>query len=147
NCLMEVDGVPNVRACVELARADAAVRTQNVVGTLDHDLMSLVDGLGPLVPVGFYYRTMVRPRWAWPYFERFLRSRAGLGRVRAEGEREGRYDVEHRRAEVLVIGAGDAGTRAAAAARAAGEHVVVVDDRGRGDVEGTAIGIYEGGFV
>src|SRR4029450_2457523 len=38
-------------------------------------------------------------------------------------------------------------THAAAEARARGEEVVVVDERGRGDVRGTAIGIYEGGLV
>ncbi len=148
NCLMEVDGVPSVRACLEPARADARVRTQNVVGTLDRDLLSLVDRFGgPFTPVGFYYRTMIRPRRAWPLFERLLRNVAGLGRVDEHAGRTRRYDVEHRRADVLVIGGGESGARAAREAHARGEQAVVVDDRGRGDVHGTAIGIYEGGLV
>jgi sarcosine oxidase, subunit alpha len=148
NCLLEVDGVPNVRACMQPATANARVRAQNVVGSLDSDLMSFLVRVGsPFLPVGFYYRTMIRPRWAWPYFERFLRNAAGLGRLDEHARRTQRYDVEHRRADVLVIGGGDGGTHAAAEARARGEEVVVVDERGRGDVRGTAIGIYEGGLV
>jgi sarcosine oxidase subunit alpha len=151
NCLMEVDGVPNVRVCVEPVREGARVRGQNVVGSLDRDFMSVVDKVGgPFTPVGFYYRTMIRPRRAWPYYERFLRNVAGLGRVDQKGRRSRRYDVEHRRVDVLVVGGGSAGV---AAARAATGSVVVVDDRERpaGDgyevVRGTALGIYEGNLV
>ena len=35
NCLMTVDGVPNVRVCVEPLRDGADVRGQNVLGSLD----------------------------------------------------------------------------------------------------------------
>jgi sarcosine oxidase subunit alpha len=154
NCLMEVDGVPNVRVCTEPAREGAEVRAQNVLGSLDRDLLSVVDRFGgPFTPVGFYYRTMIRPRWAWPYYERILRNVAGLGRLDKHALRARRFDVEHRRADVLVIGGGSAGMGAARAAAAGGEVVVVVDDRSRPDgdgyrvVRGTAIGIYEGGLV
>ena len=82
NCMMSVDGVPNVRVCVEPVRADAVVEPQNVRGSLEHDLMAVTDKVGgPFTPVGFYYRTMIRPRRLWPLFERFLRNAAGLGAV------------------------------------------------------------------
>ena len=55
---------------------------------------------------------MHRPKWAWPLFEKFLRGAAGLGKVPGEG-RHVRYDVEHRRARVLVVGGGEAGRAAA----------------------------------
>ena len=81
NCMMEVDGVPNVRVCAEPVRFGAEVRAQNVVGSLDRDLLAVVDKVGgPFTPVGFYYRTMIRPRWAWPHYERFLRNVAGVQR-------------------------------------------------------------------
>jgi len=155
NCLMEVDGVPNVRACVEPARAGAVVRSQNALPSLEFDLLSITDKIGgPFTPVGFYYRTMTRPRWAWPYFERFLRSVAGLGRVDEHGRRQGRFDTEHRRAEVLVIGGGRSGLEAARAEAAAGRHVVLVHDgpappnvRFETIAPARAIGIYEGGLV
>ena len=58
------------------------VQPQNVLGSLDRDLVSVVDKIGgPFTPVGFYYRTMIRPRSLWPLYEKFLRNVAGLGRV------------------------------------------------------------------
>ncbi len=155
NCLMTVDGVPNVRVCVEPARAGAVVRAQNVVGSLERDLMAVTDKIGgPFTPVGFYYRTMIRPRRAWPLYERLLRHAAGLGRV---GGRPRRFDTEHRRARVLVVGGGRAGRAAALAAAAEGPGVVIVDEGDRlsaADLPGVevlaparAIGVYEGGLV
>jgi sarcosine oxidase subunit alpha len=157
NCMMQVDGVPNVRVCAEPVRFGADVRAQNVVGSLERDLLGAVDKVGgPFTPVGFYYRTMIRPRWAWPRYERFLRNVAGLGRVDKHARRTERFDTEHRRADVLVIGGGEAGLDAAAEAAAGGRTVVVVDDgrpdpRGRAGFEivapARALGVYEGGLV
>jgi sarcosine oxidase subunit alpha len=96
---------------------------------------------------------MIRPRRAWPLYEKFLRSVAGLGKVDEHRGRTQRYDVEHRRAEVLVIGAGRAGSEAARHHAAEGRHVVLVDADPEGEepgvelVRGSAIGIYEGGLV
>ena len=160
NCLMEVDGRPSVRVCTEPARAGMRVRSQNVIGSLEHDLMGAVDKIGgPFTPVGFYYRTMIRPRSAWPLYERFLRNVAGLGRIDKRARRARRFDTEHRRAEVLVIGGGRSGLAAAGAAAGEGRQVVLVDEGlGRGGAgsdelpfeilaPARAIGIYEGGLV
>ena len=160
NCLMEVDGVPNVRVCAEPLRQGVRVRAQNVRGSLERDLLAVTDKVGgPFTPVGFYYRTMIRPRAAWPLYEKFLRSVAGLGRVDKHGKRSKRFDTEHRRADVLVIGGGAAGLEAARTAAARGERVVLVDegpDLRAAELAGEAfevlaparaIGIYEGGLV
>ncbi len=160
NCMMQVDGTPNVRVCVEPLREGADVSAQNVLGSLEHDLLAITDKVGgPFTPVGFYYRTMMRPRRAWPLYEKVLRNLAGLGRIDKRGRRTARYDVEHRRADVLVIGAGRAGRLAARAAVGRGRHVVVVDEDAGAmrdhDAEAgfellapaRAIGIYEGGLV
>ena len=154
NCMMTVDGVPNVRVCVEPAVEGAVVRAQNVVGSLDRDFLSAVDRVGgPFTPVGFYYRTMIRPRRAWPLYEKFLRNVAGLGRV-PHATQQRRYDTEHLRVDVLVVGGGRSGRRVAAEAAGDGRRVMLVDERG--GFEGTgyqvlaparAIGVYEGGLV
>jgi sarcosine oxidase subunit alpha len=154
NCMMSVDGVPNVRVCVEPARDGAVVSAQNVLGSLERDWLSVVDKLGgPFTPVGFYYRTMIRPRRAWPLYEKFLRGVAGLGVVSGTGQHV-RRDTEHRRARVLVVGGGRAGREAARAAAAEGPGVVLVDERGADEIPGveviapaTALAIYEGGLV
>ena len=156
NCMLTVDGTPNVRACVTPLVAGMNVEAQNVRGSLDHDLLAVTDKIGgPFTPVGFYYRTMIRPRRAWPLYEKFLRNVAGLGKIDKHRGRERRYDVEHRRAEVLVIGAGAAGREAARSHAAEGRQVVVIEgdaarlDAGEGFevVNGIALGVFEGGLV
>jgi sarcosine oxidase subunit alpha len=158
NCMMTVDGVPNVRTCTEPIREGAVVEGQNVRFALDFDLMSLTDKIGgPFTPVGFYYRTFIRPRAAWPLYEKFLRNAAGLGKLDPHAGHSRRYDTEHRRARVLVVGGGAAGSAAALEAAKAGPGVVLVDEDARlrglelDDVEvlapARALGIWEGGLV
>jgi sarcosine oxidase subunit alpha len=158
NCMMTVDGVPNVRTCVEPLREGVVAEAQNVVGGLDFDAMSVTDKLGgPFTPVGFYYRTFIRPRKLWPLYEKFLRNAAGLGKLDPHAGHSRRYDTEHRRARVLVVGAGWAGQTAAREAALAGDGVVLVDEDARhrdlalAGVEviapGRALGIWEGGLV
>jgi sarcosine oxidase, subunit alpha len=157
NCLMTVDGVPNVRVCVEPIRPAAVVTSQNVWGSLDRDFLSLTDKVGgPFTPVGFYYRTMIRPRRMWPLYEKVLRNLAGLGKLDERAGHSRRYDVEHRRARVLVVGGGRAGREAAAEAAKDGPGVVLVDEDARRGAEldgvdvvapARALGIWEGGLV
>ena len=155
NCMMTVDGIPNVRVCVEPLREGAVVTPQNVLGKLDFDLLSVVDKFGgPFTPVGFYYRTMIRPRRAWPLYEKFLRNAAGLGKLDEHAGHTRRYDVEHRKARVLVIGGGRSGRAAATAAAREGPGVVLVDEHEGVTLPGvevlapaTALGIWEGQLV
>jgi sarcosine oxidase subunit alpha len=158
NCLMTVDGVPNVRVCTEPIREGAVAEGQNVRWSLDFDLMSVTDKIGgPFTPVGFYYRTFIRPRQLWPLYEKFLRSAAGLGKLDEHAGHSRRYDTEHRRVRVLVVGGGPAGRAAALEAATTGSGVVLVDEDARtaGTVlEGvevlapaSALGIWEGGLV
>src|SRR5712692_10997478 len=74
NCLMNVDGVPNVRVCVEPARNGAQVRSQNAFPSIERDLLNVFDKVDRLLPVGFYYKTFIRPRRLWPVYERVLRT-------------------------------------------------------------------------
>ena len=154
--MMTVDGTPNVRVCAEPVRGGAHLTPQNVLGSLEHDLLAVTDKIGgPFTPVGFYYRTMIRPRRAWPLYEKFLRNVAGLGRIDPHAERSDRYDTEHRHAEVLVIGASEAGVARATELAEQGRHVVLVDENGSAPeipgveviAPGRALGIWEGGLV
>jgi sarcosine oxidase subunit alpha len=154
--MMTIDGTPNVRVCAEPVREGAHVTPQNVLGSLEHDLLAVTDKIGgPFTPVGFYYRTMIRPRRAWPLYEKFLRNVAGLGRIDPHAERSDRYDTEHRHAEMLVIGASEAGVARATELAEQGRHVVLVDENGSAPeipgveviAPGRALGIWEGGLV
>jgi sarcosine oxidase subunit alpha len=130
NCLVEVDGAPGVRACTEPLREGMEVRHMNAWPGLSFDAMRAVDLIGaPLTPPGFYYKTFMRPRRLWPLYERGLRRAAGLGRLPAgPGERRMRADHRNRHADVLVVGGGRAGMRAAIDAAEQGADVVLADE-------------------
>jgi sarcosine oxidase subunit alpha len=127
NCLMQVDGRPNVRACVEPARQGQVVRSQNAWPGLGFDLLRTFDRLDRFLPVGFYYKSFHRPRWLWPLFEHVVRHVAGLGSVDALDRPELETAVEHLHADVCVVGAGPAGLTAATEAAAAGANVLLLD--------------------
>src|SRR5438093_995705 len=61
NCLMNVDGTPNVRTCVTPARAGMRVRPQNAWPSLETDALAFLGRLESVLPVGFYYKTFMEP--------------------------------------------------------------------------------------
>ncbi len=127
NCLMEVDGRPNVRTCIEPARPEQVVRHQNAWPSLEFDALRLFDRLDRLLPVGFYYKRFYKPRWVWPLFECVVRQLAGNGRVDVDALPARPADVEHLFADMCVIGGGPAGLAAAASAAGAGATVVLLE--------------------
>jgi sarcosine oxidase subunit alpha len=130
NCLVAVDGAPGVRACTEPVREGIDVEHMNAKPGLEFDVMRATD-LAPSVftPPGFYYKTFIRPRKLWPVYEKVLRHAAGLGVLpKKQADREWRTEYRRRHADVLVIGGGAAGLRAATAAAELGADVVLVDE-------------------
>ena len=126
NCLMQIDGVPNVRACTEPVREGMRVERQNAWPSVDRDIHGWLDTFSFLMPPGFYYKIFQRPRWAWPFVEPFIRSKAGLGEVPHEPDHRRRRRI-NLHPDVLVIGAGAAGLAAAAEAAKAGAEVVLLE--------------------
>ena len=129
NCLMNVDGVPNVRTCMEPLREGMSVRHQNAWPSLKHDLLSIFDRLDKLMPVGFYYKTFIRPRFLWRMVSPLIRRFAGLGKLDVEDPPGDHYEHVHQHADVAVVGGGPAGLSAAAEAGRAGLRVTLVDDQ------------------
>ena len=129
NCLMNVDGTPSVRACTEPVRQGMRVQPQNVWPSLKHDLLSVIDRFDWLLPVGFYYKTFIRPRFLWPLAEKFLRRAAGLGEINTQAEPKGGYEHEYRHTDITVIGGGPAGLTAADEAARLGAQVTLIDDQ------------------
>src|SRR3954447_7435139 len=129
NCLMRVDEQPAVPACMTPARAGMRVEHVNAWPSLERDVMAAGDRAGgPLLQVGFYYKTFLRPRRLWPLYERVLRSAAGLGRIDPEHRAPRRFDKVHEHADVLVVGGGRTGLRAAVDAAIRGADVLLVDE-------------------
>jgi sarcosine oxidase, subunit alpha len=129
NCIVSVDGAPGARACIEPVRDGIKVEHVNAV-SLELDPMRATDLVGgPFTPPGFYYKTFIRPRKLWPVYEKVLRNVAGLGKLREEqAEREWRTEYRRRHADVLVVGGGIAGLKAAIAAAQLGADVVLADE-------------------
>jgi sarcosine oxidase subunit alpha len=130
NCIVAVDGAPGARACIEPVRDGMRVEHLNAWPGLGFDLLRAVDLFaGPLTPPGFYYKTFIRPRRLWPLCEKVLRHAAGLGCLpKGQRERERRTEYRRRHADVLVVGGGVAGLRAAIASAELGADVVLVDE-------------------
>jgi sarcosine oxidase subunit alpha len=127
NCLMTVDGEPAVRTCC--VPAEAARRVDRGAGwpSADHDVLSVFWHLRALMPVGFYYKSMIRPKWLFPIAERVIRRVAGLGPVPRDTAPAMKERMNHH-PDVVVIGGGVAGLAAAAAAVDAGESVVLAEE-------------------
>ena len=129
NCLMNVDGVPSVRTCMEPLREGMAVRHQNAWPSLKLDLLSILDRLDKFLPVGFYYKTFIRPRFLWRLVSPWIRRFAGLGKLDVDNPPGSHYEHVHQHADVAVVGGGPAGLSAAAEAGRAGLRVTLIDDQ------------------
>ncbi|HEV3119200.1 MAG TPA: 2Fe-2S iron-sulfur cluster-binding protein, partial [Gemmataceae bacterium] len=127
NCLMNVDGRPNVRTCTEPVRDGQVVLHQNAWPSLDWDVLNIFDKLHRFLAVGFYYKRFHKPRWLWPLFEHVVRHVAGLGKVDAQHVPEMDAGIEHLYADVCVIGGGRAGIQAADEASRSGARVVLLE--------------------
>jgi sarcosine oxidase, subunit alpha len=126
NCMVTVDGVPGVRSCIVDAAAGMRVERGRGWPSAEHDLLHVTDLIHPLMPVGFYMKTFVRPRSAWPLAERVIRRATGSGRL-PEGRDPVRSTARHVHVQTAVVGAGVAGLTAALEAATAGDRVLLCD--------------------
>ena len=78
------------------------------------------------MPVGFYYKTFIRPPLLWPLYERILRQAAGLGKVDPNTP-PGKFDKQYLHTDVAVIGGGLSGISAALSAAKQGARVMLFD--------------------
>ncbi len=128
NCLMAVDDVPNVRTCMQQVEEGMRVEHQNAWPSLNHDVMSVLDKMDRLMPVGFYYKSFVKPKFLWQIAEPIIRRVAGLGRLDTNKSYE-RYEHYNQHTNVAVVGGGPAGIAAAIQAAKTGVHVTLIDDQ------------------
>ncbi len=131
NCLVDVDGVPNVRACVQPVKVNMRVRSQNAWPSLRWDFLAVLDRLGWLMPVGFYYKALYRPRLLWKIARNVIRRVGGLGKIDINDAPETHWQHRNFHADVAVIGGGPAGMAAALAAAEHGAKVALIDDQPR----------------
>src|SRR5438128_8764196 len=130
NCLMQVDGRPNVRVCIEPACEGQIVRHQNAWPSLTFDALRVIDKFDRRFPVGFYYKQFYKP-WKWRLFEAAARRIAGLGQVDVHAAPEAETEIEHVHTDVCVVGGGPAGLSAGHEAALAGASVLLSDRQSR----------------
>ncbi|MBW1713625.1 MAG: (2Fe-2S)-binding protein, partial [Deltaproteobacteria bacterium] len=130
NCLMAIDGIPNVRAEVTLLQEGLKVEPQNVSGSPERDRLGFIDKLDLFLPAGFYYNLFHKPAGLWPFFMKRIRKMAGMGSLDTTKDLvSGRFDELFLNAEVCVLGGGPAGLSAALAAAEQGLRVVLFEAR------------------
>lgn len=123
-CLARVDGEPNVMTCLRPAAGGEQIETQNFVGSRRADLLRVTDWF---FPNGIdHHHLMTGVPGVSDLLVSFARKVAGLGRLPTTLS----APTEARRveADVLVVGGGLAGCRAAAQTALAGLSTLLVDD-------------------
>ncbi|MCH8801740.1 MAG: (2Fe-2S)-binding protein [Chloroflexi bacterium] len=129
NCLVTVDGEPNVRACTRPVEPGMKVEHQNAWPSLRWDFLSILDWFHWLMPVGFYYKALHRPKWLWLLAGGIIRRVGGLGSIDIHNVPETNYHHRSQHADVAVVGGGPAGIAAALAAAEEVSRVVLIDDQ------------------
>lgn len=121
-CLVEVDGRPNILACLEKA-CDAKLRSQNRMGSVKHDLLSVTDKVyrQGFDPHGAFTKPAILNR-AFLVAVRFM---SGVGKAPKQAQpmapaKRFTHDVDE-----IIIGAGDKGVGRRTAAKG---NVLLIDE-------------------
>lgn len=123
-CLARVDGAPNVMTCAVPARDGLEVSSQNTLGSREVDLLRVTDWF---FPKGLnHHELFAGVPGVQTLMQTFARRVAGLGKLPAAPLPP--RDAVRRRADVVVVGSGPAGSLVACLASQRGRKVELLDD-------------------
>lgn len=127
-CMMEVDGIPNVRTCKVYVRDGMQIRTQSGLPDAEKDMFSIFDDFIDVVfPHGSHYSKFTKSRRAREFMVKRMRKFTGFGNP-PKAVFQGSADYEEIDVDVLVIGGGPGGMSAAINAGKYGAKVLLVDE-------------------
>jgi sarcosine oxidase subunit alpha len=125
NCLVRVNGVPNVRACRTTFAATDSVEVENAWPSARFDLLAAFD---VVFPHGIdTLRGFRRPAFARGLYQRVVRRLAGTGALPTPTRPVGSPKARTIETEVVLVGAGTAGRACAGAVVGAGGRPVVLE--------------------
>ncbi|MBL9046828.1 MAG: (2Fe-2S)-binding protein [Tabrizicola sp.] len=118
---------PNQRVTTTELFDGLEATSQNHWPSLEFDVGVINNYASRFMPAGFYYKTFIHPRPFWKHvFEPVIRRAAGLGKAPTQGDAD-RYEQAYAFCDVLVVGAGVAGLKAAKAAADTGARVILLE--------------------
>ena len=126
---MQINGIPNVCAEKTILKKGLDIKPQNVKGSLENDRLGFMDKLDWAMPAGFYYQTMHKPAFVWPFAMKQVRKMAGTGKISPSFIMPGKYEEMYPQTDVCIIGGGPAGMSAALAAAEHKLRVVLIEAR------------------
>jgi sarcosine oxidase subunit alpha len=112
------------RAPVTELTEDLVARSPRGWPHVNWDFGRVFDLTPSLWAAGFYNKTFIWPNWHT--YERLIRRMAGLGRAPTAPDPD-RYETVNLHCDVLIVGGGLAGLKAALACRLAGQRIVLVE--------------------
>jgi sarcosine oxidase subunit alpha len=115
---------PSVRAPLQRLEPGLVLRTQSGWPNVGFDIGRILDFTASLWKAGFYNKTFIWP--SWHFYEPLIRRMAGLGRAPEEADPD-RYETRNAHCDVLVVGGGCAGLKAAAEAARTGARVMLAE--------------------
>ena len=120
--------LPNMRGTQVELYDGLIARSTRGWPSLRFDLSAINNLFGQVFSAGFYYKTFMRPKRLWGFFEYLIRHSAGFG-VLPTGSDTDQYAHKNIHCDVLVVGSGPAGLSAALSAAESGARVIVVDEQ------------------
>ncbi|PCJ76411.1 MAG: sarcosine oxidase subunit alpha [Rhodobacteraceae bacterium] len=134
---------PNQRTTTTEVFEGLTAKSQNHWPSLEFDIGAINNKVPRLLPAGFYYKTFMKPQWAWKHlFEPIIRHSAGLGNAPKVADAD-RYEYFYAYVDVLIVGGGMAGLAAAREAGKSGAKVLLMEQTatlgGRLAVDGAVI--------
>lgn len=108
-CMVNVDGIPNVRACITPAKDGMTIKRQRGWPSTEHDLVSFFLGLRE-VEAGFQYKAGIT---FWPVFMWAYTRLTGAGTLEFRDVPKVDYTYQATDRDVVIVGAGPAGLGAA----------------------------------
>lgn len=124
---------PNTPATMVEIFDGLEAQSQQRFPSLMFDVGAVNQLAGKLLSAGFYYKTFMGPVFGplkgtrfWMFCERFIRKAAGLGHASAAPDKA-RYGRMNAFCDVLVVGSGQAGLKAAREAAGDGKRVIIAD--------------------